>query len=474
LEEDLSGRRRFDYVIGNPPYIGYNECSKQGFPFVKKLQDKNDKSITMGNVYGVNLNSTPMLHKKNTPKPNLYAFFIALGLALLKENGKICYIIPQNVLQNRDLDVVRYYLSKYTTIEKIITFEGKMFIGRGITQKKPVATSSLILVVKKSKAPETHFVKTVHYKPYAEKHAGDFGLYFRGRNKETKRVLQHILLENIENWNFIKHDDAYLKLCESYRAGSHSIEEYRKLDLQDYDDVCFDAGYAIDERQLSSKEDYYIFPAIKKEYFTIKAARGYLPKDKEIKLLRANQGHKLLAMKYKILWSYANYDKFHFSDLNLISARNKIYFIGSNNKNEHLFLFSLLNSYVNRFILSSFLGVANEKAILIGLSSIKQYIRIPKITTGNMQIKDEIIKQTESLLNLEKPVLQDFVDFPHTSMQTFDYIRAEKEIKSYIDDLVFALYFNVPLTEIGLEKAPVIRAVCAENEFYGLVSKQIN
>jgi type I restriction-modification system DNA methylase subunit len=77
LEGDLDHRKRFDYVIGNPPYIGYNKCTS--VPFAKRIKDKNDH-FTMGDVYGVNLNTVPGRRKPYPPKPNLYAFSLPLAL----------------------------------------------------------------------------------------------------------------------------------------------------------------------------------------------------------------------------------------------------------------------------------------------------------------------------------------------------------------------------------------------------------
>ena len=64
LQENGIRRERFDYVIGNPPYIGYNECCKQKIEFTQKIKDHEDVSITLGNVYGMNLHSTPNNGKK--------------------------------------------------------------------------------------------------------------------------------------------------------------------------------------------------------------------------------------------------------------------------------------------------------------------------------------------------------------------------------------------------------------------------
>ena len=49
------------------------------FDLIKK------KQVQLNDIFGVNLHSIPNNRKKYPPKPNLYAFFIALGLVLLKE-----------------------------------------------------------------------------------------------------------------------------------------------------------------------------------------------------------------------------------------------------------------------------------------------------------------------------------------------------------------------------------------------------
>jgi hypothetical protein len=170
-----------------------------------------------------------------------------------------------------------------------------------------------------------------------------------------------------------------------------------------------------------------MFPNIEKRYFTIKSAKGYWAKDREIKLLRANQGHRLLTMRYKILWRYNNPDKFHFTDKNVISSRNKIYFIGSNDKQELLFMFSVLNASINWFLLNKLLRVAHEKSVLIGLSSIKDYVRMPIITSKNQKLKDKIITLTESMLALEDVTLRDVVDFGRMNVQKFDSITVVKD-----------------------------------------------
>ena len=135
-------KRRFDFVIGNPPYVSYNECC--GNLHLLFTQMIRSHTIRMNNIYGINLNSIPNHPKPYAPHPNLYSFFIALANGLLKDNSTTSYIIPQTLLFAKDLDVVRYYFAKEMTIEKLIIFAGKMFVGRGTNHRSEVATSSMI------------------------------------------------------------------------------------------------------------------------------------------------------------------------------------------------------------------------------------------------------------------------------------------------------------------------------------------
>lgn len=47
-------RQRFDFVIGNTPYIGANECYKQKVLIYELIKNKN---VKLSNIYGINLHS---------------------------------------------------------------------------------------------------------------------------------------------------------------------------------------------------------------------------------------------------------------------------------------------------------------------------------------------------------------------------------------------------------------------------------
>lgn len=529
-------RRRFDYIIGNPPYISYNECSKQKiliFEFMKQSRAK------LNDIYGFNLHSIPGRQKKYAPKPNFYAFFIALGLALLKDVGKLCYIIPQNILTSSDLDVVRYHLAKFTTIEKIITFSGKMFLGRGIKQNKPVVTSSLILVVSRKLPQDLHEVEAVNYLGSDRELKETFINIQKKKKIMAKKLLQNKLLQNVGNWSFIKQDKVFLDFLDEYRNRSEDMSIYYNHVLASRtfrDKFYFDGSFNIPTKDIvnerSENKDYWEIPSLRSIGFNV-GIGGFYPKDKKIKIAHGSQGMIMLDTKYKVIWRYINPTKFFFIEGKNIFPRFQQFCIASNNKAEIIYLLSLLNSSLSSFLLDGLLWNENEKDRLVGLSVIKEFIRIPRITNGNKHLKNLVINLTEQLLDLEKLTFTDLIDFPSVLKQKFDTVRVEgnnlileedsekiellikenpslvsrtidryykydglilkdetislselmslptidfekqKEIKDFIDDLVFCLYFNVNVPKDKVSDAEFVKSLCQKNKFYPDVEKNL-
>lgn len=527
-------RRRFDYVIGNPPYIGYNECSKQGVLIFNLMKQGRAK---LNDIYGVNLHSAPDNQKKYAPKPNFYAFFIALGISLLKDNGKLCYIIPQTILTAGDLDVLRYHLAKFTTIEKIITFSGKMFIGRGLKQNKPVATSSLVFVARKRKPLLTDQVEVIHYKDPDDDIEKCLRNILEGKKISKKKILQGKLLQNVANWNFIKQGKAFLDFYEEYKKNTDGIGIYYNHALAENkfkERFYFDGGGLIDEGKISSNQvnSYEIFDYRNNDYTKFKittSSNKYYPKEEKITFPQGSQGIAPFNQKYKIVWRTKDAPKFQYCDKNILLVSNQSLTISSNNQKETLYLMAILNSQINKLILQKNLLQENEQSFFIPITGVKQFVRVPKITEDNQFIKDEVIKKTEEMLALEEIKLSDLVDFSQVMMQKFNGIEIEdnnlvlvkderkikckiknddnlvkkiikeqcnnklfkdkeinlselkslpaidfekqKVLKDYIDDLVFALYFNTRLRKAGFESAKSIKRECEENKFYKIVAK---
>jgi hypothetical protein len=524
-------RRRFDYVIGNPPYIGYNECSKQGLPVFKLIKDK---EVRLNNIYGVNLHSAPGAQKKYSPKPNLYAFFLALGIALLKEEGKLAYIIPQTLLTAGDLDVLRYHLAKKVTIEKIISFSCKMFVGRGILGKKPVPTSSLIIILKNSPAPKDHEVKCFTYLNADD--SIDVCLEnLRARKKiNNVWIKQSELLKHFRNWSFIKYNKARIALLKSYIENSADLSQYYTHSIAERifkSKFYFDKGLVFETIAVStangrmSEGSFELFKPMPNRFTTQPSGEYVMRKD--IRIPHGSQGIQVFERQYKIIWSYMNYDRFRFVDRQVMINFNNVV-ISSDDKSETLYLVAILNSPISKAVFDSNLRNQNEKDILLGIKAIKEYIRVPILNADNQRLKDEIIKRTEEMFALEAMTFGDVVDFSHILVRKFDSIIVEKgklllrkgdkvtrcnikgdvilvedtiqqmfakgllvsgaisphdlkahelidfelinSLKSYIDDLVFALYFGVSIKRASLDKAAELRKACEGSELYSMVN----
>jgi len=530
LENHKHLRRRFDFVIGNPPYIGYNECSKQDLLIVKLIREK---KVLMSDIYGVNLNTVPGRLKAYSPKPNLYAFFIALGIALLKDKGKLCYIIPQTLLTASDLDVLRYHLAKYTTIDTIISFSTKMFIGRGIRGNKPVPTSSLIFVASRQLPKPDHKIKIAHHISQSEsvedclRDITDFS----AKNTKVRRtlILQTELLKNFENWSFIKYSQEVSELFKKYNKND-TVDIYRipELSESEFNSLFyFDKGLVFpkdkicSESDIENSEDYFYLTKADKRKYQLELTDNVISKE-DIRLPKGAQGFDVYERKYKIIWRYMNPERFYFTDKRIMISFNWV-IISGDNRNEMLYILSLLNSSISQFVFMNLLKSDHEKDLLIGIKSIKEFIRIPKINQKNQYIKDEIIRQTEKLLRLEEITLSDLVSFSGVLMQKFDAVKVEKDNlvllkdgirtvckiqqnadiisktinerysgretinlselkilpviddntqqknKDYIDDLVFALYFDADISNIGIEHAEAIKNQCRKSRFYEIV-----
>ncbi|MBM3434620.1 MAG: hypothetical protein FJY07_00200 [Bacteroidetes bacterium] len=530
-------RYRFDFVIGNPPYVSYNECSKQHLLIFDLLKEG---KVTLNDIYGVNLHSVPEDRKKNRPNPNLYLFFISLGLALLKDRSKISYIIPQTLLTAGDFNVMRYHLAKFVTIDKIITFDNAMFIQRGIDQRKMVATSSLIFVISKIPPHNTHNVEIIRHRETGQEIKQTIHEIFHGKKVSKIQVSQQSLLKNFQNWNFILFESDYLLLYQDYRAKNIDIGIYSEHILADTyfkSNFYFDGGYSIDESHRLEKptvDECYIYPRFNNKFYTKVFPNGFWPNIRtsnskyKIELRQGSQEYNLLDSKYKIVWSYANPKRFFFTDEKIIWARNQFNAIGSENKKELLYLFALLNSQTNWTVLIKNVKSENEKDILFSLKAIKKFVKVPEIKDYNKKFKDEIITQTENLLSLENSTIANLVDFKGILQQKFDSAEVkgndlvicykancikckitgnallvnqtlyenlssltdengtgsitelknlpvidfeyQGQIKSYIDDLVFALYFKVKLPTIGFSNCKEVHDTVSKHKFYKLIN----
>lgn len=119
--------RRFDYIVGNPPYVNIHDMDKETAVFLKETF-----ATTKTGVY------------------NIFYAFIEYGMEFLKKDGKLSYIVPNNFLTIKSAETLRRLMAEKGYVEKIIDFADNMAF-------KPVRTYNCIICLGKKQRKEFAF-----------------------------------------------------------------------------------------------------------------------------------------------------------------------------------------------------------------------------------------------------------------------------------------------------------------------------
>ena len=107
-------------------------------------------------------------------------------------------------------------------------------------------------------------------------------------------------------------------------------------------------------------------------------------------------------------------------------------------------------------IIKRYLFLENERnGIMLGLSSIKSFIRPPLTNTPEkQQMKDEVIDLTDKMLALEDVKLKDIVNFDNVLVQKFSKVFVEngKLILAFDND---KLKLDIPADKVELVKKSI-------------------
>jgi hypothetical protein len=429
---------RFDFVVGNPPYLGYNECVRRG---VKTFRLLGARRVALGDVFGWNLHSVPGRPKRYPPKPNLYAFFMALGFALLEPGGRFCYLVPRTLLSEPDYDVVRHALAHRTTIDALYGFGGRLFVGRGPARRQAIATSSLIVVGTNAPCPPGHRVECVHVPDSGGDVAAALAAVRRRRARHRRRVPQRVLRAHPEGWSFVTWSPALRAAYAAYVAASEPMSVYSEhaaAEARFGARFLFDVGYLVDPRRvtrapargrrslpLADFRDFRRFTGFRPRSFYPWSARA-------IGLPRASQGYDVLARRFKILWPKSRRLRFYFTDRAVLPSMSHCQVIASDHRDEMLFLFALLNAAVTRcFYRARFELEAEQHGLFVVVRRLKEFVRPPRVATARQRAwKASVVRLAAAALALE-------------SAPRFDPARQDALLRR-IDDRFFDLYGLTP------------------------------
>lgn len=103
----LDTEKRFDLIVGNPPFIRYQYYD----PTQQKLADEIFKNVKL----------------KRTKLTNAWVTFVVGCTQLLRDNGKMGFVIPSELLMVKYAQQLRKYLAKTFNKINIISFENLVF-----------------------------------------------------------------------------------------------------------------------------------------------------------------------------------------------------------------------------------------------------------------------------------------------------------------------------------------------------------
>ncbi|MGL5694819.1 MAG: HsdM family class I SAM-dependent methyltransferase, partial [Peptostreptococcaceae bacterium] len=150
---------KFDYIVGNPPYIGHKLLNKE----YKKYLLKEYKEVYKD-------------------KSDLYFCFYKKAIDIIKDDGLICMITPRYFLQSPSGTYLRTYIKEKMHIKEIVDFLGTEVF-------KSVGIASCILTLKNEKENKINNINILKIKNESLK-----------INEYEK--LDYLLEENFENYKF--------------------------------------------------------------------------------------------------------------------------------------------------------------------------------------------------------------------------------------------------------------------------------
>ncbi|RKY06434.1 MAG: hypothetical protein DRP65_11785, partial [Planctomycetota bacterium] len=116
FSEVFHEKKGFDIVIANPPYV-----FTRGADFNTSFKKDIDR------LYFSKLKKGKKSKANQSGKINLFALFILKGLFELRDNGFLCYIVPNNILRTTTYSTIRKYILDNAKITNILDLGGGVF-----------------------------------------------------------------------------------------------------------------------------------------------------------------------------------------------------------------------------------------------------------------------------------------------------------------------------------------------------------
>ena len=281
----INTKQKFDLVIGNPPYIRYQYFDKEQQEFASQIFDK-----------------AKLKYSKLT---NAWVSFVVGSSLLLKEEGKIGFVLPAEILQVSYAQPLREFLAQFYNKINIVSFEKLVF---------PDIQQEVVLLLCEKNSSKTHLIEHLELKDAEELKNLDVSklkspkkkIDFKS-NKWTFYFLEQNeidFLEKLQNENIIPRLSEYAKIEVGITTGSnpfftvplsivklYNLEKYAKplvgRSVQ-VPSAIFTKKDWINNRNSEARTHFLSFPKMSKLNGSI-GARDYISLGEENKI---HEGYK--------------------------------------------------------------------------------------------------------------------------------------------------------------------------------------
>ncbi len=198
---------QFDVVVGNPPYVKFQDLNND----LRAKLNTNWKTLNTGNF-------------------NLYFAFFELGIKIMKKDGVLAYITPNNYFTSLAAVPLRKYLESNKLIDKVLDFNHlKLFEAQ---------TYTCITILKWSDKDYFGYERIDHYE---------------GLNELENRKFSKMLFKDLNNkkWRLLKQEDqTNIRKIEAIGDKLGDV-----VDIRVGIATCKDSVYFIDGK--TSEDGYY-------------------------------------------------------------------------------------------------------------------------------------------------------------------------------------------------------------------------